>query len=229
MSNVRIGTSGWSFPEWKETFYAGVPQRRWLEHYSATFRTVEVNMTFRRALTESIAAKWRAAAAPGFRFAIKAHQRITHHARLRDPAEHLPFFVERCRLLGDALGPVLFQTPPNLARDDDRLAAFVAEWPRDLSAAFEFRHDSWFDPEVYAILADAAVALVGAETDDREAVLQPTAPFAYLRLRRDDYPDAVLDDWAGRLTALDATDAWIYFKHEVLSTDRAAALESRLS
>ena len=229
MPELHIGTSGWSFPEWKSTFYAGVPQRRWLEHYASVFPTVEVNMTFRRAMTAGVAAKWREAVGDGFRFAVKAHQRLTHRTRLGDPGDTVPFFAGTARLLGRALGPILVQTPPNLPRDDGLLRDFLAVWPDDLDAAFEFRHASWFADEVYARLADAGAALVAAETAESAAVLVPTAPFVYVRLRADEYPDDALDVWAKRLAALEAARAWVYFKHEATSTDRALALAARLS
>jgi uncharacterized protein YecE (DUF72 family) len=229
MPEVHIGTSGWSFPEWKATFYAGVPQRGWLQHYASVFSTVEVNMTFRRSLTAAVVAKWRDAVGDDFRFAVKAHQRLTHRARLADPDDTVPFFAETARLLGGALGPILVQTPPNLARDDDLLRGFLAAWPEDLSAAFEFRHASWFDDGVYSLLADAGAALVAAETADAAPVLVDTAPFAYVRLRADAYPDDVLDSWTNRLAALQAEQAWVYFKHEALSTERAMALAARFS
>ncbi len=224
---IRVGVSGWSFPQWKDTFYAGVPRARWLAHYAATLSTVEINYTFRRTMAETTADKWTATVGNGFRFAVKAHQRITHHARLADPEGTLPHFLDSTARLGENLGPVLFQLPPHLPRDDGRLEAFLDALPAELSPAFEFRHQSWMDPAVYALLGNAGAALVIAETDDDPAIESITAPFTYLRLRKSEYSAAELRTWADRIDGY-GVDAWVYLKHESDSPAYAQALQDML-
>jgi uncharacterized protein YecE (DUF72 family) len=175
-----------------------------------------------------------AATPPGFTFAIKASQRITHFDRLRHPADTLPLFFERARLVGDRLGPILFQTPPTLQRDDDTLAGFVASLPGDVRCAIEVRHTSWYAPAVYDILASRDVALVH---DDGEGhapspleTLGATAPFAYLRLRSEEpYSDEQIAGWAGRIREQLAAgrDAYAYLRHDEDGTMGLAALKLR--
>ncbi len=150
---VRVGTSGYNYPEWKGTFYpADLPASKMLAYYVERFRTVEINATFYRMPTAKTLAAWRDAAPDGFTFVLKAPQRITHMARLRDVDEPLRYFCETARTLGPRLGPLLFQLPPNFKKAADRLGDLCAKLPPDLRAAFEFRHGSWFDEEVYALL-----------------------------------------------------------------------------
>lgn len=225
---AHIGVSGWSFPEWKDTFYEGVPKSRWLEHYSTILSTVEINYTFRRTMAESTAAKWRATVAPGFRFAVKAHQRITHQTRLADPEGTIPRFVGACRNLGETLGPVLFQLPPTFPRNDERLAGFLETLPSDISAAFEFRHPSWDTAAVHRLLEHSGAAWVIAETDEHDPTRVITAPFTYLRLRKAEYAAGAIQAWARDIAAT-GVDSWVYFKHETTSTDYAQRLAELLS
>jgi uncharacterized protein YecE (DUF72 family) len=211
---LHIGVSGWSFDEWKDGFYAGVPRSKWLGHYAEHFPTVEVNYTFRRTMSASTAEKWRATVGPDFRFAVKAHQRITHTHRLKDPDQHLPYFLESLQPLGPSLGPVLFQTPPHLPRDDDRLATFLAALPDSLAPAFEFRNESWFAEPVTELLRSHGAGLVVSETDDQPARSDLSAPRLYIRLRREAYSDDDLRAWAERLLAAEAEETWVYVKHE---------------
>lgn len=225
---IHVGVSGWSFPEWKDTFYEGVPKSRWLEHYSNVLSTVEVNYTFRRTMAESTAEKWRSQVAPGFRFAVKAHQRITHMTRLSDPEGTVPHFLEGCTRLGDRLGPILFQLPPTFPRNDDRLERFLAGLPSNISPAFEFRHPTWYETPVYDLLEQAGAALVLAETDGHPVSDVITAPFTYLRLRKTEYSEPDLAAWAARVTGY-GVDAWVYFKHETTSTDYAQRFNELLA
>lgn len=220
---AHVGVSGWSFPEWKDTFYAGVPRSRWLEHYSSLLSTVEVNYTFRRTMAESTAAKWSATVTPGFRFAVKAHQRITHMTRLAEPDTTLPRFLASCEQLGETLGPILFQLPPTFSRNDERLEHFLSALPSDAPVAFEFRHPSWAASDIYDILERAGAALVITETDERPATEVITAPFTYLRLRRTEYASKDLEAWASRITTY-GVEPWVYFKHETTSTEYAQRL-----
>jgi uncharacterized protein YecE (DUF72 family) len=224
---AHIGVSGWSFPEWKDTFYAGVAKSRWLEYYSTVLSTVEVNYTFRRTMSESTAHKWSEAVTTGFRFAVKAHQRITHMTRLADPEGTISHFVGACANLGNALGPILFQLPPSFPRDDERLERFLAGLPPDISPAFEFRHPSWNAEPVHRLLEGAGAAWVIAETDDNDPAHVVTAPFTYLRLRRTEYSPSALRGWAATIRG-NGVDSWVYFKHETTSTDYAQQLAELL-
>lgn len=228
MATVRVGVSGWSFDEWKDTFYDGVRRADWLAHYAATFPTVEVNYTFRRTMSAKTAETWTATVPDDFRFAVKAHQRITHTDRLKHPDDTLPHFLGSLGPLRSKLGPVLFQLPPHLRRDDDRLGRFLDALPDDLTAVFEFRHESWFDDDVHRALADAGAGLVLSETDDTAVPDVVTSPVVYLRLRKSDYPDADLAAWADRIRSFDAAEVWAYLKHEDRSPDLALALIGHL-
>ncbi|NND84288.1 MAG: DUF72 domain-containing protein [Acidimicrobiia bacterium] len=221
---LHIGVSGWSFDEWKDGFYAGVPRAKWLGHYAHHFPTVEVNYTFRRTMASTTAEKWREAVGPDFRFSVKAHQRITHTHRLKDPGEHLPYFLASLEPLGPSLGPVLFQTPPHLPRDDDRLGAFLEALPGTFDPVFEFRNESWSAPGVSELLASHGAGLVVSETDDQPAPAVLAAPLLYVRLRREAYSDDDLRAWAERLVAADARETWVYVKHEDDSPRWAARL-----
>ncbi len=216
-----VGASGWSYATWVPKFYPpGTKSTKMLAHYATRLRTTEVNYTFNHLPTEKTIAQWLETTGDGFLFALKASQRITHFDRLAHPAETLPLFVERARLLGDRLGPILFQTPPWLKRDDDVLAGFVASLPSDIRCAFEVRDPSWYVPETYEILKLRGVALVHAEGEKAPSPLETigaTAPFAYVRLRDDrGYDDAALATWTARLRAqLDAgRDVYAYLKHD---------------
>lgn len=217
---IRIGTSGFSFPEWVGSFYPE-DQRdgpSMLAYYARHLDTVEINYTFRRHPASSTLSTWRSNVPESFVFTLKAHQVITHRKRLADAADSVSFFCERAGELGDALGCVLFQTPPNLRADTDRLASFCDVIPPRVrpKAAFEFRHESWFAAESLDVLRRAGCALVLAETDEAEARGEPTARLAYVRLRREDYPDHRLRDWATRLRDMESAghDVLCYLKHE---------------
>lgn len=191
-----------------------------LRHYAGRLRTVEVNYTFNHLPTAKTIAGWVSATPPDFVFALKASQRITHFDRLRHPADTLPLFWEKVQPLGERLGPVLFQTPPWLKRDDDLLAGFVAELPSGQRCAMEFRDASWYAPEVYEILALRNVALCHAEGERAPSPLETVgggADFAYVRLRDErGYPDAAVAVWAERCAALlkQGRDVYAYFRHD---------------
>ena len=221
MTRALVGTSGWAYATWKPKFYPPeVKTAGFLRHYAGRLRTVEVNYTFNHLPTPKTIAGWASATAPDFVFALKASQRITHFDRLRHPADTLPLFWEKVQPLGERLGPVLFQTPPWLKRDDDLLAGFVAELPAGQRCAMEFRDASWYVPEVYEILALRKVALCHAEGERAPSplgTLEGAADFAYLRLRDErGYDDAAVALWAGRCAALLAqgTDVYAYFRHD---------------
>jgi uncharacterized protein YecE (DUF72 family) len=224
---LLTGTSGYSYKEWKGSFYPDdLPAAKMLPFYAEHFRTVEINNTFYRMPKADTIRTWGAQVPDGFTFAIKASRRITHNARLRNAGDSLMFLCEQAAALGDKLGPLLFQLPPNLKVDVDRLREFLALMPANRRAAFEFRHPSWHDEPVFAALRDHNAALVTADTeaDDRDAAqIVATADWGYLRLRRCDYTDDHLADWARRIAAQPWTDAYVYFKHEDEGTGPALA------
>jgi len=214
---LLAGTSGYNYDAWKGRFYPDdLPSSKWLAFYAERFPTVEINSTYYRIPAVKVFASWAAQTPDHFRFAIKASQRITHQARLKPEAtDTTRFFLERTTALGTKLGPVLFQLPPNLKKDAPRLAAFVATLGTGTRAAFEFRHASWFDDEIYATLRAAGAALCIADSTDLATPLVATAPYGYLRLRREDYGEDDLDRWAGRIRDAGWTEeVFVYFKHE---------------
>jgi uncharacterized protein YecE (DUF72 family) len=215
---IYAGTSGWAYPSWKPDFYpAKLASAKFLSHYATRLNTVEVNYTFRRFPTEKLLRGWIEATPAGFQFAIKAHQKITHVARLRNVADFTFDFVRSLQPL-DAekkLGPVLFQLPPFLKCDISLLKDFLAILPRSLRAAFEFRHESWFSEEVYAMLRAANAALCNAESEKLETPDVQTADFAYLRLRKEEYSAKERNALEQRIARLGGNgDVYIYFKHE---------------
>lgn len=216
-----VGTSGWSYTSWRPKFYPeGTRSAAFLSYYATRLATIEINYTFNHLPTEKTVAEWTAATPEDFVFGLKASQQITHRKQLREPAETLPVFFERARLLGDRLGPILFQTPPWVKRDDDRLAMFLAALPRDVRCVLEVRDPSWYAPEVYALLRTANVPLVHAEGEKSPSPLETlgsTADFAYARLRNaSGYTDDAVDAWALRMRdLLDAgKDVYAYFRHD---------------
>ena len=227
---AHVGTSGWAYATWKPKFYPPeVKAAGFLSHYAERFRTVEVNYTFNHLPTAKNIETWSAATPLDFVFSLKASQRITHFDRLQHPADTLPPFWEKARPLGDRLGPVLFQTPPWLKRNDDLLAGFVAELPSDQRCAMEFRDTSWYVPEVYELLALRNVALCHAEGERAPSPLESVgagADFAYLRLRDErGYDDAAVATWAGRCAALlgSGKDVYAYFRHDADGANGLAA------
>ncbi|HEY7725474.1 MAG TPA: DUF72 domain-containing protein [Anaeromyxobacteraceae bacterium] len=225
-SRVRVlcGTSGFSYPSWRGTFYpAGARGPDLLGLYAARLPTVEINATFYRMPTARLLESWRAQVPAGFAFALKGPQRITHHKRLREVAEEAAHFHRTAAGLGPALGPVLWQLPPNLKKDLARLGDFLALLPAAGRPAFEFRHPSWLSDDVLAALSARGAALVVAHDGERETPFTPTAPFGYLRLRAPGYDAAALRSWAERILAQRWAEAFVYFKHEEEGTGPALA------
>lgn len=228
-----VGTSGWSYASWRPKFYPeGMKAREFLPFYATRLATIEINYTFNHLPTEKNVADWVGATPEGFIFGLKASQQITHRGQLRDPAETLPVFFERARLLGARLGPVLFQTPPWVKRDDDRLASFLAALPRDVRCVLEVRDPSWYVDEVYELLRTANVALVHAEGEKAPSPIETlgtTAGFAYARLRKSAYTDAEVDAWAVRLRAIMAggKDVYAYFRHDEDGSNGLSAVRLR--
>jgi uncharacterized protein YecE (DUF72 family) len=213
---VYVGTSGFSYPEWKGTFYPEkLSPRKMLGFYADRFRTVEINLTFRGLPAESVLDGWAGKVPAGFRFVLKAPQQITHHRRLAGADGELATFLDFAEKLGERRGPLLFQLPPNFKKDVPRLRAFLNLLTPGERAAIEFRHPTWFDDEVFSVLRDHGAALCLADAGDELAVpFVPTADWGYLRLRRPDYDDAALREWADRVRAQAWREAYVFFKHE---------------
>ncbi len=214
--NVRIGTSGYSYPEWKGSFYPEkMAAKDMLRFYAERFPTVEINNTFYRMPNEALLSGWAQQVPEDFTFVIKASKRITHDRRLKDCGELLGYLVRTVSTLGARLGPLLFQLPPNFKKDAPRLKAFLEEMPERRRAAVEFRHASWFDDEVFEVLRGQGAALCVADTGEEPAApLVATTDWGYLRLRREDFGDADLRDWARRIRAQPWSDAFVFLKHE---------------
>src|SRR4030095_6753810 len=214
------GTPGYNYPEWKGVFYpSDLAASKMLPYYAERFPTVEINYTFYRLPNSKTVNGWAAAPPDGSSFALKASQRITHFQRLRDVEEPVRFFCNMARLLGPKLGPLLFQLPPNFRRDSARLAGVVELIPSDLRAAFEFRHPTWFDEEVYALLRKRNVALCIVDHDDGPTPAVATADWGYSRLRAVEYSAEDLARWAGTIRDLfGAHGAFVYFQHEDAAT-----------
>ena len=212
---LRAGTSGFSFDAWKGPFYdAKLPASKMLSFYAARLLTVEINNTFYKLPTEKTLLAWAEQVPATFRFALKASRYLTHKLRLKTPKEPLERFFGLAQALGDKLGPLLVQLPPYVKKDVPLLEDFLAALPERRQVALEFRHASWFDDSVYSALKRRGAALVVAETDDEEAHLEWTAPFAYVRLRKVQYEPAALARWREALSTAPLDEAYVFFKHE---------------
>jgi len=235
---VWIGTSGWQYRDWRGRFYPErLPQSRWLECYAEHFATVESNNAFYRLPERRTFEQWAARTPPDFVMAVKVSRYLTHILRLRDPEEPVARFVDRVEGLGSKLGPVLVQLPPQLRRDDERLARTLEQFPASFRVAVEFRHPSWFVDEVRQLLTERHVALCLA---DRRRPLTPvwrTADWTYVRFHegrsapRPCYGRAALASWARRLadTWTPDEDVWAYFNNDPRGcAPRDAAVFGRL-
>jgi uncharacterized protein YecE (DUF72 family) len=212
---ILVGTSGFSYAAWKGTFYPkdlGAP--RMLAWYAARLPAVEVNNTFYRMPQARTLSAWRAEVPASFVFALKAPQQITHLKRLHGVDEAVATFLRAGAALGPALGPILFQLPPQMKRDVARLRDFMALLPQGTRPAFEFRDASWFADDVATALADHGAALVVNQSEDLDPPLLATTRFGYLRLRRPTYDGAELAAWADRIRVQPWDDAFVFFKHE---------------
>jgi len=214
--NLYAGTSGYSYKEWKGPFYPeDLPEKQMLRYYGERFRSVEINNTFYRMPKASVLETWAAEVPNDFKFVLKASQRITHMQRLKDAGDSVSYLLKVAEVLGERLGPLLFQLPPFLKKDAARLREFLALLPPHRRAAFEFRHQSWFDDEIFGLLREHQTTLCIAEAEnDLDIPFISTADWGYLRLRRPDYGDAELETWVKRVKDQGWRDAFIFFKHE---------------
>ncbi len=215
--SIWVGTSGYNYPEWKGSFYPeSLPAAKMLPYYAERLSTVEINYTYYRTPNRKILEGWNRATPDRFKLTLKAPKRITHDARLRDCADRLRYFVETAVTLGPKLGALLFQLPPSFKRDLAVLDAFLETFPAGACAAFEFRHGSWLDEELYARLSARNLALCVADSESMTTPVKITADYAYFRLRDEGYTPADIARWAQtiREQASACKEVFVYFKHE---------------
>ncbi|MGE5277739.1 MAG: DUF72 domain-containing protein [Acidobacteriota bacterium] len=223
-----VGTSGFSYKEWKGSFYPeDLPASEMLRSYAARLSAVEINNTFYRMPRAETLAKWAGQVPPEFVFVLKASQRITHQKRLKEAADAVDYFFRTASTLAGRLGPVLFQLPPNLKKDVPRLADFLAVLPAGARAAFEFRHASWFEEDVFEALRTRGAALCAAEDEDLQTPVVATTDWGYARLRRQDYGPSDLQSRAERYRSLPWKDLFAFFKHEEGGRGPALAAQFR--
>ena len=213
---LHVGTSGYSYKEWKGSFYPEkILAKDMLRYYGERLSTVEINATFYRMPQQSMLENWKEQVPASFRFSLKASQRITHFKRLKETDDETKYFLETATILGDQLGVVLFQLPPNMKKDLPRLETFLTLLPPSTPAAFEFRHPTWFDDDVLDLLRSQNRPLVVSDTDDLPTThIDKTADWGYLRLRRVNYSEENLADWATRIRAQNWKETFVFFKHE---------------
>jgi len=217
MARVWVGTSGFSYKEWKGPFYpADLPDREMLSYHAARFRTVEIDSTFYRMPSGKTLESWHGSTSEDFRFALKASRQITHFQRLKAPSDTLRYWTDTVSILGARLGLVLYQLPPFFRCDASRLQVFLEALPAGQPSAFEFRHESWFVPEVYNLLERHRIALCVHDSDEGCSPLQMTAPATYVRLRRSAYTAEQRDEWKSRFRtwAESGLEVFAYIKHE---------------
>ena len=216
-----IGTSGFQYAEWKGNFYPeDLSTAKMLPYYAARFATTEINYTFHRIPSAKTIDGWCKATPDRFKFSLKAPQKVTHFAKLRNCGDTLRYFYQVIADLETKLGVVLFQLPPAMKKDAALLASFLEECPPTLRTAFEFRHESWLDDEVFALLKGKNVALCIAESEKLATPIVSTADYGYLRLRREDYTEVDVKRWAEAIEAKNDvwSDVFVYFKHEESGT-----------
>jgi uncharacterized protein YecE (DUF72 family) len=222
---LHIGTSGYSYKEWKGTFYPeGLKAADMLSYYAERLGTVEINNTFYRMPTRKLLEGWAAQVPDSFRFVLKVSQKITHFKRLKEVGEEVEYLMGTVRALGPRLGPLLVQIPPNFSRDDERLSAFL-DLVDGARVALEVRNASWLVPEVFGLLEKRGVAMVTSETDEEpDPQLVRTAPWGYLRLRKTSYTPSELAAWSKKIAGQKWDEAFVFFKHEQIGPDLARQL-----
>ncbi len=228
---LLAGTSGYAFKEWKGTFYPDeLHDDAMLGYYASKFSTVEINNSFYRLPKEHVLLEWATQVPDAFTFAIKASQRITHHARLKpECASALEFLLANTLSLGAKLGPILFQLPPNLKKDIDRLRVFLDMLPADRRYTIEFRHETWFTDDVLDALRSRDIALCIIDQPEFASPIVATASWGYVRLHRFDYDAAALDMWSKRIGEQPWSDALVYFKHDEGAGSGPPAVEGFLT
>lgn len=209
------GTSGYSYKEWKGSFYPDdLSDKEMLHYYGGHLPAVEINNTFYRLPKADMLENWAGQVPEDFQFVLKASRKITHFKKLKDADEETNYLLSTAKTLGSRLGVILFQQPPYLRKNADLLKSFLELIPNDIRAAFEFRHHSWFDNETYALLKEKNCALCIADTEDSDGQIVSTADWGYLRLRKPDYSETALSDWKNQIQAQNWDRAYVFFKHE---------------
>ena len=213
---LYVGTSGFSYKEWKGSFYPEkIPANEMLAYYASRLHAVELNNTFYRRPQKSMVESWKAQVPDNFRFTMKASQGITHFRRLKDAGDATRFMLESVSALEDRLGAVLFRLPENMEKDIKRLETFLKDLPPDAPAAFDFRHASWFDDDVTQLLrSHNRVLCIGDMEELPSHDIVKTADWGYVRLRRVRYSERELKKWISRIRAQDWTHTFVFFKHE---------------
>ena len=238
-ANYYIGTSGWHYEHWREGFYPrDLPKSKWLEFYARTFDTVELNNSFYRLPTEKAFANWRDSTPQSFAFAVKVSRFITHIKKLRDVEAPLHTLLDRAALLEEKRGPLLYQLPPTMHRNDSLLESFLSLLPGDVSHVFEFRDESWLDNEVFDLLRRHNIGFCIFDMPRFTTPLEVTADFAYVRFHGSTsmyggcYSDEELSDWAQRIAALthNVQEAYIYFNNDIegFAVSNALTLHKKL-
>jgi uncharacterized protein YecE (DUF72 family) len=227
---LYVGTSGFAYPDWSPRFYpVGLRGDGLLRYYGSRLTACELNNTFYQQPKPAKVDAWLAATPESFRFAVKAQRGGSFRSLAVSPAESVPWLTEPLRRFGERLGTILFRVPDGVSRDDDRLAALLAAWPRELPLTMEFQDASWHVDEVFAALASAGAALCTTELpeDAEPPTIRRTGPFLYLRLRRHDYSTEELAAWAARLEPFvdDGLDAFVFFRHDDAGRGAELALE----
>ena len=214
--SLFVGTSGYSYKEWKGSFYPEkLPAKDMLFYYAERLKAVELNNTFYRMPKKEMVESWKAQVPEDFRFSVKASQRITHFKRLKEVDQETKLMLEIVSGLDNRLGVVLFQLPPNMKKDLERLDTFLSQLPKDLRATFEFRHPTWFEDDVIELLRRHNRPLCVSDTDDLPTShIDRTADWGYLRLRRVQYSEADLKEWVRRIKKQKWSDTFVFFKHE---------------
>ncbi|MGH9883449.1 MAG: DUF72 domain-containing protein [Pyrinomonadaceae bacterium] len=213
---LYVGTSGYSYKEWKGNFYPEkIPAKEMLSYYASRLPAVEINNTFYRLPQKSVLESWKQQVPSDFKFSVKASQRITHFKRLKDVEQETKYLLETAVALEDRLGVVLFQLPPNMKKDLPLLETFLGNLPARTRAAFEFRHPTWLEDDVLELLSQRNLPLCISDTDDMPiSRIDKTADWGYLRLRRINYSEANLAEWLKRVRDQSWEEAFVFFKHE---------------
>jgi uncharacterized protein YecE (DUF72 family) len=217
MAHIWFGTSGFSYKEWRRKFYPeDLSDKQFLQYYATQLNSVEIDSTFYRMPSAKTIETWRAATPDNFKFTIKASQQITHRQRLKVPSDALDYFLSVVPGLENRLGMVLYQLPPFFKCETQKLEAFLSVLPRGVPAAFEFRHESWFNSDVYRLLRDGNVALCIHDADEHTTPMELTASLTYIRLRRSAYDEPRRKEWQDRMRtwAREGIEVFAYIKHE---------------
>lgn len=212
---ILTGTSGFSYKEWKGSFYPeDLSNDKMLSYYSERLPAVEINNTFYRLPRKNVLESWSQQVPSDFKFVLKASRRITHFKRLKETGEETGYLLETSKALEENLGVILFQLPPNLKKDITRLEKFLELIPKESRATFEFRHDSWLDDETYDTLRPHNIPICISDTDENEGQIVSTASWGYIRMRRTQYKKASLKKWIDQIHAQKWDQAFVFFKHE---------------